>query len=79
MNRTQGWASPVTGVARTGLLSHDADEHRRRLKRLRQTERGRELTLAALVHLRDLEDTFFVGVDSVALRCALATVADRDP
>jgi DNA-binding MarR family transcriptional regulator len=60
-----------------GLLQHQPDASNGRLKRLSQTPRGREVTGAALVHLRDIEAQFFDGLDAMALRHQLAAVCDR--
>jgi len=66
-------------LEKLGLLERFGDAHHGKLRRLRQTARGRELTLAALGHLRDIEETFFSDLDTVALRRQLAALSDRIP
>ena len=67
----------VTTLERQGLLRHAPDAVNGRLKRVSQTPRGRELTVAALEALRRTEEQFFGGMDAVALRHELAAVCDR--
>jgi DNA-binding MarR family transcriptional regulator len=67
----------VTTLEGLGYLERAADPGHGRLKRLSQTARGRELTRAALVHVREVEEVFFGDLDSIALRHQLAELSTR--
>ncbi len=67
----------VATLERLGFLAHTIDEHHGRLKRLHQTPAGRDVTIAALVHIQEIEQIFFGGLDSIALRHQLAAVTQR--